>query len=107
MYLDSRMDGRTALRIRFCLAQYFAGHRSHIALATEYIVDQVEERIPLCPIEIRVRYFLLVVPQMEQERGNGIGYGGTFSSKNAVTPYADSMDIQVGREFTGVANVDL
>jgi hypothetical protein len=38
---DSRMDGRTALRITFCFTQHFAGHGGYITLATENIVDQV------------------------------------------------------------------
>jgi hypothetical protein len=69
---------------------HFSCHGSHLALTVEDIVDEVEERVALSPVEVRMRYFPLVVAQIKQEGGDGIGYGGTLSSENAVTTDADA-----------------
>src|SRR3984893_16479329 len=44
---------------------------------------------------------------MGQESGDGVGYRGTLSAKNAVAAYANAVDVQVGRELARVAHVDL
>jgi hypothetical protein len=38
---DSCMDCRPALRVRFCLAQNFPGHRGNVALTAKNIVEEV------------------------------------------------------------------
>jgi hypothetical protein len=55
------MDCRPTLRIRFGLAQNFPGHGSNVALTAENIVEEVKERVALGPVEVRMRYFSLVV----------------------------------------------
>src|ERR1700751_1334393 len=58
---DSRMDCRPPLRIRLRLAQNFPGHGGNVTLAAKNIVEKVQERITLRPIEVCMRYFSLVL----------------------------------------------
>jgi hypothetical protein len=38
---DPRVDGRSALSIRFCLAQNFSGHGGNVTLTAQNVVEEV------------------------------------------------------------------
>ena len=61
-------------------------------------MNEVEERVALGPVEVRVRYFSLLIAQMEQKSGDCVGCGGTLSPKIPVTADPNALDVQVGGE---------
>src|ERR671939_391533 len=69
------VDKGTPLGIRLDLSQDLVGDRGGISLSEEEVAKKVGNGVALRPAKVAVRVFTGNVAQVEQEGGDGVGYG--------------------------------
>ena len=74
-------------------------------MAAKDVANEVQNRVPLAPVEIGVGHLACAIPQVKQESRYCIRHSGTFSPKDLITSYLDSANMEVGRKLTSIGNV--
>src|SRR5205085_10679197 len=97
------MDRRSPLGVMLGLAQHLARHRRDVAIAEQDEAQLVEDRVALGPGEVGVRELAGLVAQIEQERGDGVGYGRALGAQHAVAGDLLAMHYEHIFELRGVA----
>src|SRR4051812_4465262 len=70
------VDRRAPRVVRLGLAQDFVRHRGGIPLTEEEEAHEEAQRVALAPTEIRMGNLPCAVPEVEEERRDGVRYGG-------------------------------
>ena len=101
------MDDGTSGEVLLGLAEDFAGDRRGLALAEQDEPHQVGERVTFGPLEVQVWAHSGLVPDLEHDRGEGVGHRRAAGAQHPVAVDVDAVDVEFLGKVRGVGDVDL
>src|SRR6476469_5329712 len=97
------MYPRPLERVRLRLAQDFASDGRRVALAERQELEEIGDRVPFSPAEIRVRDLAALVPDVKQERCDRVGDCGARAAKDMMPVPVHAVHLKLTAELGRIA----